>query len=116
LLAIPIEDRLLYVEPIYLQAETSAYPELRLVAVMQDDDLSYAESLDQALDGLIRDGAPPSGVQQTTGTGKAIRSQLATRARGAFEAYRRLMGEGRFNLLRGLVAPKSSPGCSSPEG
>jgi hypothetical protein len=48
-LAIPIEDTLLYVEPIYLQAETAAYPELRLVAVMHNDDLSYAESFENAI-------------------------------------------------------------------
>jgi uncharacterized protein len=34
-LAIPVCDTLFYVEPVYLQAETAAYPELRLVAVMQ---------------------------------------------------------------------------------
>lgn len=39
-LAIPIDNTLLYVEPIYLQAETAAYPELRLVAVMHGDELS----------------------------------------------------------------------------
>ena len=43
-IAIPIGDTLLYVEPIYLQAETAAYPELRLVVVMHGDNLSYAET------------------------------------------------------------------------
>jgi hypothetical protein len=42
--AIPLDDTLLYVEPIYLRAETAAYPELRLVAVMHGDNLSYAVS------------------------------------------------------------------------
>jgi uncharacterized membrane protein (UPF0182 family) len=41
-LAIPIDNTLLYVEPIYLQAETAAYPELRLVVVMHGDNMSYA--------------------------------------------------------------------------
>jgi uncharacterized membrane protein (UPF0182 family) len=43
-LVIPIDNSLLYVEPIYLQAEAAAYPELRLVAVMHGDNLSYAET------------------------------------------------------------------------
>jgi hypothetical protein len=33
-LALPIGDTLLYVEPIYLQADTAAYPELRYVVLM----------------------------------------------------------------------------------
>jgi uncharacterized membrane protein (UPF0182 family) len=41
-----VEETLIYVEPIYLQAETAAYPELRLVAVMHDDNLSYATKVD----------------------------------------------------------------------
>ncbi|MGB3183080.1 MAG: UPF0182 family protein [Cyclobacteriaceae bacterium] len=53
-LAIPVNNTLIYVEPIYLQAETAAYPELRLVAVMHGDELSYAESFGEALEGLFR--------------------------------------------------------------
>ncbi|MCF8029979.1 MAG: UPF0182 family protein, partial [Desulfohalobiaceae bacterium] len=34
MLAIPVDDTLLYVEPIYIEAESSAFPELRMVIVM----------------------------------------------------------------------------------
>jgi hypothetical protein len=54
-LAIPIGDTLLYVEPIYLQADEAAYPELRLVALMHGDQLSYAETFDEALEGLFEE-------------------------------------------------------------
>ncbi|MBW2426100.1 MAG: UPF0182 family protein, partial [Deltaproteobacteria bacterium] len=54
-IAIPIGDTLLYVEPIYLQAETAAYPELRLVVLMHGDDLSYAETFEDALEGLFEE-------------------------------------------------------------
>lgn len=53
-LAIPIGETLLYVEPIYLQAETAAYPELRLVAVMHGDTLSYGQSFDEAFENYLR--------------------------------------------------------------
>ncbi len=87
-LAIPIEDTLLYVEPIYLQAETAAYPELRLVTVMHGDNLSYAPSLAEALQGLFRKSAPaPAG---------APTEDLAKAANQAFDSYLRLQGEGRF--------------------
>ncbi|MBT3979745.1 MAG: UPF0182 family protein [Bacteriovoracaceae bacterium] len=52
-LAIPVENSLLYFEPIYLQAETAAFPELRLVVVMHGDRLSYGKSLDDAINGLL---------------------------------------------------------------
>ena len=52
-LALPIGDTLLYVEPIYLQAETAAYPELRLVVLMHGDDLAYGNSLEEALARLV---------------------------------------------------------------
>jgi len=57
-LAIPIDDTILYVEPIYLQSETAAYPELRLVAVMHNDQLSYAETFEKALKGLYKEDVP----------------------------------------------------------
>ncbi len=52
-LALPIGDTLLYVEPIYLQAETAAYPELRLVVLMHDDNLAYGNNLEDALARLV---------------------------------------------------------------
>jgi uncharacterized membrane protein (UPF0182 family) len=48
-LVIPIDNSLLYVEPIYFQAEAAAYPEFRLVAVMYGDNLSYADTFEKAL-------------------------------------------------------------------
>jgi uncharacterized membrane protein (UPF0182 family) len=52
-LAIPVNETLFYVEPIYLQAETAAYPELRLVVVMHGDDMAYAPSFEEALQELL---------------------------------------------------------------
>jgi uncharacterized membrane protein (UPF0182 family) len=92
-LAIPIGDTLLYVEPIYLQAETAAYPELRLVALMHGDALSYAETFEAALEGLF-EGRAPTRAEAAPATGSA--SELAERANEAFEGYLRLQAEHRF--------------------
>ncbi len=59
-LAIPVEETIIYVEPIYLQSETAAYPELRLVVVMHNDDLSYADNFEDALQGLFVDAVAQS--------------------------------------------------------
>ena len=92
-LAIPIEDTLLYVEPIYLQAETAAYPELRLVVVMHGDNLSYAETFEEALAGLF-DGVPVP-RPATPALSESVRD-LAQRAGSAFERYLQLQVEQRF--------------------
>ncbi|NET52045.1 MAG: COG1615 family transporter, partial [Merismopedia sp. SIO2A8] len=49
LLVIPIEQSLLYVEPIYLQAETEGLPELKRVIVAYGDQVVMEETLEGAL-------------------------------------------------------------------
>tara|TARA_Y100001970_G_scaffold39591_1_gene48761 strand:- start:1363 stop:1713 length:351 start_codon:yes stop_codon:yes gene_type:complete len=46
---IPIEGSLLYVEPIYLQAETSKLPELKRVIVSYDDKVVMGKNLMDAM-------------------------------------------------------------------
>jgi hypothetical protein len=97
-LVIPIDNTLLYVEPIYLQAEAAAYPELRLVAVMHGDNLSYAETFDKALNGLLtKEGKkPPLIPAQRVKGEKILPRELVLQAKQAFDNYLRLQGEGRF--------------------
>ena len=53
LLAIPIKDSMLYVEPIYLQAESGGVPQLKRVVVAQGRKmLAWGEDLDNALAAL----------------------------------------------------------------
>jgi uncharacterized membrane protein (UPF0182 family) len=97
-IAIPIGDTLLYVEPIYLQADTAAYPELRLVVVMHGDNLSYAETFEAALEGLFDDDSSEAikAQPQTTLVPRSL-GETARRANDVFEHYVRLQGEGRFS-------------------
>jgi len=126
-LAIPVGETLVYVEPIYLQSETSAYPELRLVAVMHNDNLSYAETFDEALRGLFQPGAvQPSQALAAPGGEAAPLGRLIDDAQAAFQDYLSHLGEGRFQdaagalerlsqLLERLVdqAPGTQPGQPS---
>ena len=97
-LVIPIDGSLLYVKPIYLEAEAEAYPELRLVVVMHGDNLSYAESFDKALEGLITGGGkkPPPMLALGLKGEKISLKELISRANESFKNYLRLQGEGRF--------------------
>src|SRR5437763_1809567 len=60
LLVIPIGKSLLYVEPIYLKAERSPMPELRLVVLATQDRLAYGNNFDEALNNLFGEAAKPS--------------------------------------------------------
>jgi hypothetical protein len=93
-LAIPVEETLFYVEPIYLQAETAAYPELRLVAMMHNDRLTYAETFEEALEALIKGGEKPELGPITPET--VTTGQLVDRASQAFEDYLNNLGQKNF--------------------
>ena len=58
LIVIPIGRALLYAEPIYLQAERSPMPQLRLVVLALQDRLAYGATFEEALAGLF--GNAPS--------------------------------------------------------
>lgn len=56
LLVIPVQDALLYVEPLYLQAEQSKMPELRRVIVAHGDRVVMEPTLDLALQKIFGEG------------------------------------------------------------
>ncbi len=58
LLVIPIERSLLYVEPLYLEAEQNRLPILARVIVAYGDRITMAETLEQALDAVFASDAP----------------------------------------------------------
>lgn len=56
LIVIPMNNSFLYVEPLYLLAETSELPELKRVIVASGDRLAMRETLEEALVALIQAG------------------------------------------------------------
>src|SRR5206468_1841392 len=55
LIVIPVGRALLYAEAIYLQAERSPMPELRLVVLALQDRLAYGPTFEAAMAGLFGD-------------------------------------------------------------
>jgi uncharacterized membrane protein (UPF0182 family) len=53
MLVIPIENTILYAEPLYLKATTSQMPELKRVIVSHGDSIAMEENLSQALNRLL---------------------------------------------------------------
>src|SRR6202011_5070308 len=82
LIVIPIGRTLLYAEPIYLQAERSPMPELRLVVLAVQDRLAYGPTFEAAMAALF--GSAPS-VLSTQGSpaAPAARPPSATTAAAA---------------------------------
>jgi uncharacterized protein len=62
LLVIPCGKALLYAEPIYLQAERSPMPELRLVVLALQDRLVYGPTFDSAMRAMFGNEAPSIGT------------------------------------------------------
>jgi uncharacterized protein len=58
LLVIPIEQSLLYVEPIYLRAELGELPELKRVIVAYDKDVVMAETLEAGMNQIFGEAQP----------------------------------------------------------
>lgn len=70
LLVIPCGKALMYAEPIYLQAERSPMPELRLVVLALQDKLAYGTTFESAMRALFAGGA--SSVTAEPGGGEPV--------------------------------------------
>jgi uncharacterized membrane protein (UPF0182 family) len=86
LIVIPIERSMLYVEPVYLQAEQSEIPELRRVIVVYGDNVVMEPTLEEALQrvfGQRREVQPPKAEKPDTAPGPTDEDSLADLARQA---------------------------------
>src|SRR5262249_36139126 len=63
LIVVPIGRALLYAEPIYLQADRSPMPELRLVVLAVQDRLAYGPTFESAMAALFGEAASTLSVQ-----------------------------------------------------
>lgn len=54
---IPIEQSLLYVEPVYLEASESSIPEVKRVIVAYGDKIAYKKTLGEALEAMFGEGS-----------------------------------------------------------
>jgi len=107
---IPTGRALLYAEPIYLQAERSPMPELRLVVLALQDRLAYGPTFEVALNSLF--GGANSSLSSVEGTHVTAESTGAAgkepqkagdlnatiaEASKAFADYERLTAEGKLS-------------------
>ena len=108
LLVIPCGRALLYAEPIYLQAQRSPMPELRLVVLALQDRLVYGPNFESAMNALFGGGtsslsaaAPQVDAERTAANAAANKpvEDLNALVRGAAKDladYQRLTAEGKL--------------------
>ena len=107
LLVIPCGRALLYAEPIYLQAERSPMPELRLVVLALQDRLAYGPTFESAMKSLfggetssLSAAVVPVEPRRSTGTSAANPvtdlNTLITGAARDLADYQRLTAEGKL--------------------
>ena len=58
---VPIEDSLLYIEPVYLEATNSSIPEVKRIIVAYNDNIAYESTLAEALNKLFGEGSVDTG-------------------------------------------------------
>ncbi len=112
MLVVPIEQSVVYVQPVYLEAETGGLPEFRKAIVVFQDRVEWRDSLDDALQAVFGEAAtpgtqPPPGGGETPPPPSGTISELLARAAAAFSEadaalrrgdlaeYQRLVNEAR---------------------
>jgi uncharacterized membrane protein (UPF0182 family) len=98
LLVIPIEESLLYVQPLYLQAEGGRIPELKRVVVAYQNQVVMRETLEGALSELFGGTTAPSRLA----AGPAVGGTPA----GADERFQALLGEARAHYDAAIQAQR----------
>ncbi|HKG45773.1 MAG TPA: UPF0182 family protein [Pyrinomonadaceae bacterium] len=112
LLVIPLGRSLMFVEPVYLQAERSPMPELRLVVLATQEKLGYGQTFGEAMNSLFGEAAQaaappetspapgPTSQQATPSVPSATPAQdlqqLINKAIQEFDDYQRLTSQGKL--------------------
>jgi len=97
LLVIPIEESLLYVQPLYLQAEGGRIPELKRVIVAYQNQVVMRETLEGALTELFGGPSGPRGQPPPS---------VATKAETADSGLKALVAEARRRYQAALQAQR----------
>ena len=94
---IPIENSLLYIQPLFLAAEDKgSLPELRRVIVAYENNVIMEETLEQALNAIFggRRTAPTSSSAISTSTHRLSIQDIAKEAEQVFERAKSLQKQG----------------------
>ena len=98
LIVIPIGRALLYAEPIYLQADRSPMPELRLVVLAVQDRLAYGPTFESAMAALFGGAASTLSAQTSLAATGVRPTSATTETRAATEDVNALIADAARDL------------------
>ncbi|MEX2111281.1 MAG: UPF0182 family protein [Gemmatimonadaceae bacterium] len=115
LLVIPIEESLIYVQPIYLRAEGGSIPELKRVVVAHQSSVVMAETLEEGLNMVFGSGAAgrARSVVADTSAGRTVTGPVApaaaltTAPAAPAPAIAELLREAQQHYDRALAAQRA---------
>ena len=96
LLVIPIENSLIYVEPVYIQAEQAQMPELKQVIVAYGNKIAWDESFDRALRRVFLEDIGTEEVTVAVEKKEIGFQELIESASSHFIRYQELTGQGKL--------------------
>ena len=100
LFVVPINQSILYYQPIYLQGEQNPLPEFKFVVVVFQDRIIMEESLSEALASVFGGDFATENVEETEGESPLELLEKATRA---FEKAQEELQNGNLGLYQKLV-------------
>ncbi|MEA1943920.1 MAG: UPF0182 family protein [Euryarchaeota archaeon] len=93
LLVIPLANSILYIEPLYIQAETGQLPELKRVLVSDGERVVMEENLNSALLALFGEAGVRKVRARTEGEEEKSTDELISEAQGYYDAILDSMGK-----------------------
>ena len=100
LFVVPINQSILYYQPIYLQGEQNPLPEFKFVVVVFQDRIIMEESLSEALASVFGGDFATEDVEDTEGESAL---ELLEKATKAFEKAQQELQNGNLGLYQNLV-------------
>ena len=100
LFVVPINQSILYYQPIYLQGEQNPLPEFKFVVVVFQDRIIMEESLTEALASVFGGDFATENVEDTEGESAL---ELLEKATKAFEKAQQELQNGNLGLYQNLV-------------
>jgi len=99
MMVLPVDNTLLYIEPIYIQASEARMPQLKKVAIAMGKRLVYTDTYEQAIAELAGQPAPQAETKSAAAAGPqppAVSTGVLDQIRKHFQRYRELNSQGKF--------------------
>ena len=108
LLVIPIQESLIYVQPLFLRAAGGSIPEMKRVVVASGDRVVMRETLEQALDAMFGNGAAVAvSGQQADTAGVGAPSPAAGAAPAPSASMASLLQQAQSHYDRAIAAQRA---------